>query len=95
MVGGVVLVVVGNKLVVVGKGELVVGSLVAVVDVDGLEQPMPAANSNTNTSAVAPTPADLMKPLLLITVLVSLLSKIILLRQSHASIVISYFTSLA
>ena len=63
MVGEVVLavvgsteVVVGDKLVVVGGSELVaVGGLVAGVDVDDLEQPVPATSSDNNTSAITVT----------------------------------------
>ena len=52
VVGGLEVVVV-DKLVVVGGAELVVvGGFVAVVDADGLEQPMPAASSENNTSAI-------------------------------------------
>ena len=59
MVGRVVLavvdgeLVVGDKLVVVGSDELVVvEGLVVVADVDDLEQPLPAANSDNNTSVI-------------------------------------------
>jgi len=63
VVGGVVLavvggteVVVGDKLVVVGSGALVVvEGLVVAADVDDLEQPMPAANNDNNTSAIDAT----------------------------------------
>ena len=52
VVGGLE-VVIDDKFVVVGGSELVVvGGLVAVVDGDDLEQPMPAASSDNNTSAI-------------------------------------------